>query len=104
MDAIDNEGTDRNEDIFSIKRHYLTQAITNAIQIFATEWIIFICGPIYARHGPHTKIDSKNYDGYKSVNPDAKPFRYAQDIKREWRERLDETVVPLGNEAPKLLK
>ena len=43
-------------------------------------------------------IESKDYDAYKEQNPDVKPFKYPQMMKRAWRKVLDEQVVPLDNE------
>jgi len=43
-------------------------------------------------------IESKDYDAYKEQNPDVKPFKYPQMMKRAWQKVLDEQVVPLDNE------
>lgn len=43
-------------------------------------------------------IESKNYEGYKSIHPEIKPFKYPQSMKRAWREVLDDAVIPLEDE------
>lgn len=43
-------------------------------------------------------IESKKYDSYKEIHPESKHFSYAQAIKREWREVLDEVIIPLDDE------
>lgn len=108
LNAIDAEELDVNEDIFVIKRQYFTEARNNAITHFSKEWFVseqqlysstvqYVMGtdPIPNIGGI---IDSKNYESYKGINPEAKPFKYPQDIKRAWRKVLDEIVVPLDNE------
>ena len=108
LNAIDNEQLDSNEDIFVIKRQFFTDAKETAVNRFAKKWFV-------AEHQLHLSaiqyvigadpipnigdiIDSKDYELYKIVNPDAKPFKYAQAIKKEWRKVLDESIVPLDDE------
>lgn len=108
LNAIDNEQLDANEDIFVIKRQFFTDAKETAVNRFAKKWFV-------AEHQLHLSaiqyvigadpipnigdiIDSKDYELYKIVNPDAKPFKYAQAIKKEWRKVLDESIVPLDDE------
>ncbi|MDT6480963.1 type I restriction endonuclease subunit S, partial [Enterococcus faecium] len=43
-------------------------------------------------------INSKDYEGYKANHPEAKPFKYAQEMKRAWRKMLDDELIPLENE------
>ena len=43
-------------------------------------------------------IDSVDFAKYKEVHPDAKPLRYGPQMKREWRQVLDEVVIPLDHE------
>ncbi|MBL2486532.1 hypothetical protein ELJ40_30475, partial [Klebsiella pneumoniae] len=43
-------------------------------------------------------INSKQFDKYKAVHPDAKPLKYGPEMKRQWRQTLDEFIVPLHNE------
>ena len=108
LNAMDAKEVDENEDIFSVKRSYFTQAKDTVIHEFADEWFVsedelhssaiqYMIGddPI-----PNigTIIESKDYDNYKAVHPEAKPFKYAQAMKREWRKILDDEVVPLEDE------
>ncbi len=43
-------------------------------------------------------INSKDYEGYKAKHPEAKPFKYPQEMKRAWRKMLDDELIPLENE------
>ncbi|PFD04493.1 type I restriction endonuclease subunit R [Bacillus cereus] len=108
LNAMDAEELDENEDIFMVKRHYFTQARDKIIKEFAKEWFVsenelhssaiqYMIGtePIPNIGGV---IDSKDYEGYKTVHPEAKPFKYAQIMKRDWRKVLDEIIVPLDDE------
>lgn len=108
LNAMDAEELDENEDIFIVKRHYFTQARDKTIKEFAKEWFVsenelhssaiqYIIGtdPIPNIGGI---INSKDYEGYKKVHPEAKPFKYAQVMKRDWRKVLDEVIVPLDDE------
>ncbi|PFN22297.1 type I restriction endonuclease subunit R [Bacillus cereus] len=108
LNAMDAEELDKNEDIFMVKRHYFTQTRDKAIKEFSEEWFVsenelhssaiqYMIGtdPIPNIGGI---IDSKNYEGYKKVHPEAKPFKYAQVMKRDWRKVLDEVIVPLDDE------
>lgn len=108
LNAMDNEKIATNEDIFVVKRQFFTKARDQAIQNFADEWFVserelhssavqYMLG---SDQIPNLKriISSQNYEGYKKVHPDAKPFKYAQLIKRAWHEVLDELVIPLDDE------
>lgn len=108
LNAMDAEELDENEDIFIVKRNYFTQARDKTIKEFAKEWFVsenelhssaiqYMIGtdPIPNIGGV---IDSKDYEGYKTVHPEAKPFKYAQIMKRDWRKVLDEIIVPLDDE------
>ncbi|MGM0330370.1 type I restriction endonuclease subunit R [Enterococcus sp. AZ084] len=108
LNAFDEGEIDSNEDIFVIKRQFFTQAIDQIIYQFSNEWFVsvqelhssnmqYLIGedPI-----PNMKaiINSKNFDKYKEQHPNAKPFKYPQEMKRAWREVLDEQLIPLENE------
>lgn len=108
LNAFDEGEIDSNEDIFVIKRQFFTQTIDQIIYQFSNEWFVsvqelhssnmqYLIGedPI-----PNMKaiINSKNFDKYKEQHPNAKPFKYPQEMKRAWREVLDEQLIPLENE------
>ena len=108
LDAIDSDDVDENADIFSIKRLYFTKAKNTIIHKFAEEWAVD-SDPLYSSAVQYTPgaevtpnigniIDGSNFEVYKQWNPDAKRFKYPQDIKRAWRIVLDEAVIPLENE------
>ena len=108
LNDIDSKRVDPEEDIFVLKRHYFTLARDQAIAHFAKDWFVspdelhssavqYVIGadPIPNIGGI---IDSKNFEKYKAVHPEAKPLRYGPEMKRQWRKVLDEVVVPLDNE------
>lgn len=108
LNAIDNEGIEREEDILAVKRRYFTNAYDTAIGRFADTWYVkeselyssaiqYVVGtePIPNIGGI---INSKEFDKYKEVHPDAKPLKYGPEMKRQWRKTLDEVVVPLNDE------
>lgn len=108
LDAIDTNSVDENADIFSIKRLYFTKAKNTIIHKFAEEWAVD-SDPLYSSAVQYTPgvevtpnigniINGSNFEVYKQLNPDAKRFKYPQDIKRAWRIVLDEAVIPLENE------
>lgn len=108
LDGIDTNSVDENADIFSIKRLYFTKAKNTIIHKFAEEWAVD-SDPLYSSAVQYTPgvevtpnigniINGSNFEVYKQLNPDAKRFKYPQDIKRAWRIVLDEAVIPLENE------
>lgn len=109
LNAMDTESIDSSsEDIFGVKRYFFTKARDQEIASFAKEWFVregelhssAIQYMIGANPIPNMGaiIDSKDYEGYKTVHPETKPFKYAQAMKRAWREVLDKKVFPLDNE------
>lgn len=108
LTAIDQHQVPENEDIFSLKRHFFTQERNQQILAFAHEWFVseeelqssamqYMIGmdPI---PNMGAVIESKNYEGYKSIHSEMKPFKYPQVMKRAWRHVLDEAVIPLEDE------
>lgn len=108
LNGIDSKEINIKEDIFAVKRRFFTQAYNNAINDFANTWFVeenelhssavqYEVGtePIPNLGGI---INSKRFDKYKAVNPDAKPLKYGPEMKRQWRKMLDEVIVPLGDE------
>lgn len=108
LNAMDNEQIQLDEDILMVKRQYFTQTKDNRIKAFAETWFVdekelhssavqYIIGmdpiPNIGRI-----IDSKQFDKYKAIHPDAKPLKYGPGMKRAWRKELDEVIVPLDDE------
>ncbi|MGA5662999.1 type I restriction endonuclease subunit R [Bacillus bombysepticus] len=108
LNAIDSKEIDSEEDILGVKRRFFTNTRKNAIEDFASTWFVeedelhtsaiqYVIGtdPIPNIGGI---INSKQFDKYKAVHPDAKPLKYGPEMKRQWRKTLDEVIVPLDNE------
>jgi type I restriction enzyme R subunit len=108
LNAIDTTETDSEEDILVVKRCFFTKARNKAIKEFAKTWFVeegelhssaiqYVIGsePIPNIGGI---IDSKQFDKFKAVHPDAKPLKYGPEMKRQWRKTLDEVIVPLNDE------
>ncbi|MCY9514051.1 type I restriction endonuclease subunit R [Paenibacillus apiarius] len=108
LNAIDTKEIDSEEDIFVVKRRFFTKARNKAIKEFAKTWFVeenelhlsaiqYVIGtdPIPNIGGI---INSKQFDKYKAVHPDAKPLKYGPEMKRQWRKTLDEVIIPLDEE------
>ncbi|MEC0259344.1 type I restriction endonuclease subunit R [Paenibacillus lautus] len=108
LNAIDTKEIDAEEDILVVKRRFFKNARNTAIQEFAQTWFVeenelylsaiqYVIGmnPIPNIGGI---IDSKQFDKYKAIHPDAKPLKYAPEMKRQWKNTLDEIIVPLDDE------
>ncbi|WHY72644.1 type I restriction endonuclease subunit R [Fictibacillus enclensis] len=108
LNGIDNKEIDPKEDILAIKRRFFTDSYNHIIRNFADTWFVkedelyssavqYVVGtdPIPNIGGI---INSKQFDKYKAVHPDAKPLKYGPEMKRQWRQNLDEVIVPLKDE------
>lgn len=108
LDAIDAETISAKEDIFAVKRRYFTDAFNKVVQDFSNTWFVdqselhssAVQYEIGADPIPNIGgiINSKEFDKYKEIHPEAKPLRYGPEMKRQWRKSLDEMIVPLENE------
>lgn len=106
--TIDEKNETATEDIFSLKRRYFTQAKNKVIEAFAKEWFVSVdelhSSAIQYMIGmdpiPNigNVIESKQYELFKAVHPEIKPFSYPQKMKRAWREVLDEKIILLEDE------
>ncbi|MCY8507407.1 type I restriction endonuclease subunit R [Bacillus atrophaeus] len=108
LNAIDTKKVDEEEDILGVKRRFFTKERSQAVREFANTWFVaedelylsavqYMIGadPIPNFGGI---INSKQFDKYKAVHPDAKPLKYGPELKRQWRKTLDEVIVPLNDE------
>lgn len=108
LNAIDTKEINSEEDILVVKRRFFTKSYNKAIQEFANTWFVeenalhlsaiqYVLGtdPIPNIGGI---INSKQFDKYKAVHPDAKPLKYGPEMKRQWRKTLDEVIVPFDDE------
>ncbi|AFI30685.1 MULTISPECIES: type I restriction endonuclease subunit R [unclassified Bacillus (in: firmicutes)] len=108
LNAIDTEKVDEEEDILVVKRRFFTKKRSQAVREFANTWFVaedelhlsavqYVIGadPIPNIGGI---INSKQFDKYKAVHPEAKPLKYGPELKRQWRKTLDEVIVPLNDE------
>ncbi|MCY7883812.1 HsdR family type I site-specific deoxyribonuclease [Bacillus spizizenii] len=108
LNAIDTKKVDEEEDILGVKRRFFTKERSQAVREFANTWFVaedelylsavqYMIGadPIPNIGGI---INSKQFDKYKAVHPDAKPLKYGPELKRQWRKTLDVVIVPLNDE------
>ncbi|EOQ19542.1 hypothetical protein IKC_04016 [Bacillus cereus VD184] len=108
LNAIDTKEIDSEEDIFVVKRRFFTESYNKAIKEFANTWFVeenelYLSAIQYVRGiDPIPNIggiiNSKQFDKYKTVHPDAKPLKYGPEMKRQWKKTLDEVIVLLDNE------
>lgn len=108
LNAIDTKEINPDEDILAVKRRFFTESYNKAIEAFANTWFVeeseLHLSAIQYEIGkdpiPNIGgiINSKQFDKYKAVHPDAKPLKYGPEMKRQWRKALDEVIVPLDDE------
>ncbi|TYS89960.1 type I restriction endonuclease subunit R [Rossellomorea aquimaris] len=108
LNGIDSKEIDIKEDIFAVKRRFFTHSYHKAIEDFANTWFVeenelhssAVQYEIGSDPIPNigSIINSKRFDQYKAVHPDAKPLKYGPEMKRQWRLKLDEVIVPLSDE------
>jgi len=108
LNAIDEGDILPSEDIFAVKRQFFTEQKNSVIEHFADTWFVSVnelhSSAIQYIFGmdliPNVGgiIESKDYEAYKAQNPEIKPFKYPQMMKRAWRKVLDEQIMPLENE------
>lgn len=97
-----------NEDVLDLKRKFFTQARDNVIHAFSEKWFVskeeLNLSAIQYFVGvdkiPNISgiIDSKDYESYKVKHSKTNPFKYAQEMKKDWQRELDEKVVWLNHE------
>ncbi len=108
LDGIDEKEIDAEEDIFVVKRRSFTKELNKAIEEFANTWFVE-AGELHSSAIQYVIgtelipniggiINSKQFDKYKAIHPDAKPLKYGPEMKRQWRKTLDEVIVPLSDE------
>lgn len=108
LNAMDTREIDPEEDILAVKRRFFTKAYNNAIEEFANTWFVKE-NELYSSAVQYVPgadsipnigriINSKQFDKYKAVHPDAKPLKYGPEMKRQWKKTLDEVIVPLDDE------
>lgn len=108
LNAIDSKEIAPDEDILAVKRRFFTESYNKAIEEFASTWFVeeselhlsAIQYEIGKEPIPNIGgiINSKQFDKYKAVHPNAKPLKYGPEMKRQWRKTLDEVIVPLDDE------
>lgn len=96
------------DEVVQLKEKQFENKKLDILKEFSIEWFVsideLILSSIQYKLGmnsiPNIKaiIESKKYDEYKKFHLEAKPFRYAQSIKLEWRRVLDEIIIPLVDE------
>ncbi|MGG4403276.1 HsdR family type I site-specific deoxyribonuclease [Paenibacillus amylolyticus] len=108
LNAIDTKEVDTEEDILVVKRRFFKNARNTAIQEFAQTWFVEE-NELYLSAVQYTIgmdpipniggiINSKQFDKYKAIHLDAKPLKYAPEMKRQWKIVLDEIILPLDDE------
>lgn len=108
LNAIDDKEIDGAEDILILKRRFFTVAYEKAITDFAITWFVnenelhlsAIQYTIGKEPIPNIGaiIDSKQFERYKEIHPEAKPLKYGPEMKRQWKKTLDDILVPLEDE------
>lgn len=108
LNDIDTKQIEPDEDVMALKRKFFTEASNNAIENLSNTWFVneeqlhlsaiqYVPG---SENIPNISgiLDSKRFDKYKELHPEAKPFKYGPQMKREWLQVLNEEIVPYGEE------
>ncbi|MCW1928676.1 type I restriction endonuclease subunit R [Bhargavaea beijingensis] len=108
LNAIDANEIEADEDVFSVKRRYFTRTYDQAIEEFANTWFVdeseLHSSAVQYQIGTDpipnigSIINSKDFAKYKALHPEAVPFKYGPQMKREWRKVLDKQIIPLDQE------
>lgn len=108
LNEIDTRLVTPDEDILAIKRKYFTDASKVAIENLSNTWFVnedqlHLSAIQYVPGSTDIPniggiLDSKRFDKYKEVHPEAKPLKYGPQMKREWLQMLNEKIVPYGDE------
>jgi type I restriction enzyme R subunit len=108
LNTIDSNEVDSEEDILVVKRGFFTECYNRVIEQFANTWFVQV-GELHSSAIQYVIgsdpipniggiINSKQFDQYKAANAGAKPLKYGPDMKRQWRNLLDNIIVPLKDE------
>ncbi|SHF02108.1 type I restriction enzyme, R subunit [Seinonella peptonophila] len=108
LNDIDTKKLDAEEDILKVKQNFFEKARNKAINQFANAWFVaedelhssatqYVIGTETIPNIGKI-MDSMQSEKYKAVHPDVKPFKYRQEMKRQWKKTLDDVVVSLDDE------
>ncbi len=108
LHAIDMGEVDEKEDILSVKRQFFTKKRTEIIHDFAQTWYVSL-DELYTSAVQYSIgmepipnisniMSTANFDAYKAIHPDVKKLKYNPEMKRTWRNILDEQILPLDAE------
>ncbi|MBC1500157.1 type I restriction endonuclease subunit R [Listeria weihenstephanensis] len=108
LNAIDTKEVDEEEDILAVKRRYFTHARETTLHDFAEKWFVasdelyssiiqYVSGEDQV---PNLRKISKSFrfDEYKVAHPEAVKLTVRKEMKQEWKQQLDEIIVPLQDE------
>lgn len=108
LNEIDNRLVPPDEDILALKRQYFTDASNAAIEELSNTWFVneeqlqlsarqYVPG---SKDIPNISgiLNSKQFDKYKELNPNAKPFSYSPQMKKQWLKTSQDEIVPYGEE------
>lgn len=108
LNDIDNGVIDAEEDILTVKRRYFTNTHNQNVKQFSNEWFVSkdelytsaLQYEIGMQEIPNIKgiSDSRRFDEYKVVHPEAVPLSYFPKMRRAWGSTLDEIIMPLNEE------
>ena len=108
LNDIDSGVINTDEDLLVVKHHYFTQAYNQNVESFALEWFVSedelhtsaIQYEVGMNKAPNLKgiSDSRRFEEYQSVHPEAVPLSYFPKMRRAWRDMLDEIIMSLNDE------
>lgn len=108
LSAIDRNEINKEEDILVVKRQFFTNVLNEAIYKFSKEWFVcqdelhlssvqYVIGTDDIPNMANIRY-SASYDDYNVLHQDKKKLEYLRDMKHQWREVLNEVILPLRSE------
>lgn len=108
LNDIDNGIISENEDVLQMKRLYFNEMKQEKIKSFANQWHVAE-DPLHISSSQYRMgmkdipsireiHQSRDYDAYKQENPEAKELFYLPNLKKYWKELLNNDIVYIDDE------
>lgn len=96
------------KEIYQLQKEYLMNQKKSMLDNFSEKWCVSVeelsISAMEYQKGmekvPNISgiINSRDFEAYKVKKPEAKPFKYSQQMKLAWHKLLDNCVIPLEEE------
>ncbi|OTN90046.1 hypothetical protein A5819_002545 [Enterococcus sp. 7E2_DIV0204] len=112
LDLIEHQELTEAE-IFQLKEQQFKRIRAEIFNQFSEKWFVsnedLMLSAVQYKKGMEpipaigSIIDSRDFNKYKKIHPDAKKFKYPQQMKQAWQKVLEEQIVPLNEELTYLM-